>query len=465
MVINPHVTCAKVLDTLKYSGLTYTLNETPYSVYLTVRKKYTKEYSPSQHIDEHDTVDCKDTLAKLLQEEIANHNLTRQELAQKDEQLGRAVDVNNQNIQESREQHFRQVKTIDKLKDDLAQEVDEHNQSEHALRKLEEKIKQLEDRLEKETHDKKVEMVEIEALREKLEDAEQEIHNSHKLNSQLNEKIVHYEFKQAELASLDTAVLKAKVKDLEGTITGKDRLISLLKDQAQLSLKEITKLRQIPGSSEPVVSDTANMSQSDAPSHPDASLHLHSPQPCTPLDTPISSSLQSDTSTSDAQPTKILRSHMKVTTLDQNYNEPIIKSSENWSITCSNALESSPHSLILNTTESPLQDSPSGPDSRRNSEKFCQNCKNELPDDFDVTLPPPIYFYDFLAECPSPWLHYGYCTPCLVVARFTNNTTITEHIAHCPALLNQCFEGEHEDLITEYEQKEAELAGSAMIAP
>ena len=464
MVINPHVTCAKVLDTLKYSGLTYTLNETPYSVYLTVRKKYTKEYSPSQHIDEHDTVDCKDTLAKLLQEEIANHNLTRQELAQKDEQLGRAVDVNNQNIQESREQHFRQVKTIDKLKDDLAQEVDEHNQSEHALRKMEEKVKQLEDRLEKETHDKKVEMVEIEALREKLEDAEQEIHNSHKLNSQLNEKIVHYEFKQAELASLDTAVLKAKVKDLEGTITGKDRLISLLKDQAQLSLKEITKLRQIPGSSEPAVSDTANMSQSDAPSHPDASLHLHSPQPCTPLDTPISSSLQSDTSTSDAQPTKILRSHMKVTTLDQNYNEPIIKSSENWSITCSNALESSPHSLILNTTESPLQDSPSGPDSRRNSEKFCQNCKNELPDDFDVTLPPPIYFYDFLAECPSPWLHYGYCTPCLVVARFTNNTTITEHIAHCPALLNQCFEGEHEDLITEYEQKEAELAGSAMIA-
>ena len=184
MVINPHVTCAKVLDTLKYSGLTYTLNETPYSVYLTVRKKYTKEYSPSQHFHEHDTVDCKDTLAKLLQEEIANHNLTRQELAQKDEQLGRAVDVNNQNIQESREQHFRQVNTINELKDDLAQEVDEHNQSEHALRKLEEEVKHLKDKLEKETQDKKIKMVEIESLHEKLEDAEQEIHNSHKLNSQ-----------------------------------------------------------------------------------------------------------------------------------------------------------------------------------------------------------------------------------------------------------------------------------------
>ena len=85
MLINPHVTCAKVLDILKYSGLTCTPNETPCSVYLTVRKKFTKEYSP--------TVDCKDTVAQLLQEEIANHNLTRQELALKDEQLGRAVDT------------------------------------------------------------------------------------------------------------------------------------------------------------------------------------------------------------------------------------------------------------------------------------------------------------------------------------------------------------------------------------
>ena len=101
MLISPHATCAKVLDTVKYSGLTYTLNETPYSVYLTVRKKYTKEYSPSQHTSEHNKVDCKDTLAQLLKEEIANHNLTRQELALKDEQLGRSVEANNQNISTS----------------------------------------------------------------------------------------------------------------------------------------------------------------------------------------------------------------------------------------------------------------------------------------------------------------------------------------------------------------------------
>ena len=455
MVINPHVSCAKVLDTLKYSGLTYILNEIPYSVYLTVRKKYTKEYSPTQHINEHDTVDCKDTLAQLLQEEIANHNLTRQELVQKDEQLGRAVDANNQNIEESRHQHFLQVNTINQLTKDLAQEVDEHTQAEHAIRKLEEKVKILENRLEKEIEGNQSKKEKIESLQEKFEDAEQEIENSHKLIKELNAKTLHYEFKQAELASMDAAVLQAKVTDLEGTITGKDRLISLLKDQAQLSLREITKLRQTSDQfTSPPASDTPNM-----PSHHDTSLHPHSHHPCSSSDAPIPSSLQSDTSTTDVQPTKILRSHMKVTTVDLNYNLPIVESSQNISPSYNEILESSPPP---STSLSPLQHSSPGPDFSRNSETFCQNCKNELPDDFNVILPSPIYFYDFLAECPSPWLHYGYCTPCLVVARFTNNTSITKHIAQCPALLDQCWDGEHEDHILEYKEKEAELADSGL---
>ena len=459
MLINPHVTCAKVLDTLKYSGLTYTLNETPYSVYLTVRKKFTKEYSPSQHTSEQDTVDCKDTLAQLLQEEIANHNLTRQELAQKDEQLGIAVDANNQNIEESRHQHFLQVNTINNLTKDLAQEVAEHTQAEHAIRKLEEKLENLETRLEKEVKDKQDKSEEIESLHEKLEDAEQEIKNSHELIKKLNAKTLHYEFKQAELASMDVAVLKAKVTDLEGTITGKDRLISSLKDQAQLSLKEITELRQ----STLPASDIQNMPKSDNPSHHDTSLHPHLPHPSSSPDTPIPSSLQSDTSTPDVQPPKILRSHMKVTTVDQNFNLPIIESSQNFSLSYNETLESSPHSSTPPATSvSPFQHSSPGPEFSRNSETFCQNCKNELPDDFNVILPPPVYFYDFLAECPSPWLHYGYCTPCLVVARFTNNTSITEHIAQCPALLDQCWDGEHEDHISEYKEKEAELANSGL---
>ena len=60
-----------------------------------------------------------------------------------------------------------------------------------------------------------------------MEDAEQEIKNSHEVISNLNEKTLHYEFKQAELASLDVAVLKAKVTDLEKLSNKKVDLLPL----------------------------------------------------------------------------------------------------------------------------------------------------------------------------------------------------------------------------------------------
>ena len=221
-------------------------------------------------------------------------------------------------------------------------------------------------------------------------------------------------------------------------------------------------LRQIPGLSVPAASDTANLPHSEKPSHPNTSQHLHLPQPCLSSDTPKTSSLQSDTSTSNVQPNNIPWSLTNQTMVDQNYNLRTSESSQNSSITYSETLESSTPSYIPNTSLSPSQPSSPGPDDSRNSETFCQNCKNELSDDLNVTIPPPVYFYDFLAECPSPWLHYGYCTPCLVVARFTNNTSIIQHIARCPALLDQCWDGEHEDLISEYKEKEAMFADSGL---
>ena len=47
MQTNPHATCATILDNLCSSGLTYKLNETPFSVYLTIRKKFTKDHAPT----------------------------------------------------------------------------------------------------------------------------------------------------------------------------------------------------------------------------------------------------------------------------------------------------------------------------------------------------------------------------------------------------------------------------------
>ena len=85
-----------------------------------------------------------------------------------------------------------------------------------------------------------------------------------------------------------------------------------------------------------------------------------------------------------------------------------------------------------------------GPRNHTDPEKICQNFKSEISDDNDVQLPCLIYYYSFVNECSSPWLHYGYCTPCLEVVRFTNSKDIIDHITHYDVLVGQCFDGEHE---------------------
>ena len=78
-------------------------------------------------------------------------------------------------------------------------------------------------------------------------------------------------------------------------------------------------------------------------------------------------------------------------------------------------------------------------------ESLCNNCHNKPEnDDIDMDLPPPIYEPNFIHECPSLWLHYGYCSTCLELARFESlrrgqGNAIIEHIAQCPGLLNKGF--------------------------
>jgi hypothetical protein len=84
-------------------------------------------------------------------------------------------------------------------------------------------------------------------------------------------------------------------------------------------------------------------------------------------------------------------------------------------------------------------------------------------DDLDMKLPPPIYEPNFVHECPSPWLHFGYCFACFEVARFRSSergqgNEIIEHITQCPGLVDQCFDGYHEDHIKLYTERENEMA-------
>ena len=152
MVTNPHDTCAQILNTLRISGLTYTLNETPYSVYLTLRKKVLKEYTPQPLATGHDTQkhliyqktdktsDYQNTISKLqeaLTNEITNHNATKNELSHTETEAEKLVDYINDlnNIKKH------QTSVFYDLQAEHAEEADDHAKSERALQQLELSLK------------------------------------------------------------------------------------------------------------------------------------------------------------------------------------------------------------------------------------------------------------------------------------------------------------------------------------
>ena len=398
MLTNPHDTCAQIINTLRTSGLTYTLNETPYSVYLTLRKKFLKEYIPQTlnqatnkqndpKIDK--TSEYENTISKLreaLNNEIADHNATKNELSHTESEAEKLVEyINKIN---SKEEHSTSM--IHTLQIELAEEADGHSKSEHALQQLEGKMENLQLELqEKVNHVARV-IEEKEALTDKLEDAEQ------------------------------------AMRELENTVKEKNSVVSLLKDQIKLSKNEILKLHQTQSISAPPGTPLSSLSQTCTPpgishigtdlrtTHEGSNNNLSSDKHCNM--SPKNSSSRSSSSDSLATPSRI-----------------------------------SPPGTMISGTQSSIK----SPHYRRNCEKYCQNCKNEVSEDLDIEIPSPIYFYDFLSECPSPWLHYGYCRPCLEVAR-SSGSQITQHIAQCPAFIDQCWDGEHETLITHYENTESE---------
>ena len=393
MFTNPQDTCAQIINTLRTSGLTYSLKETPYSVYLTLRKKFIKEYSPQPLTQLHrapvdKTSEYENTISKLqeaLENELAQHNVTKHELAQTEVEAEKLVDhINNINDKKSSN-----LSMIHSLQKELAQEVDDHAKSEHALKQLEVKIATLQLELQQKVNHVENINEKNESLTEQLGDAEQ------------------------------------VTRELHNTVTQKNQVILLLKDQVKLSQNEISKLLQAQSISPPPI-------------------------------TPVLSSSQSGTASGLSHlGTDTLVRHAGINnneSFDENDNLPHNNTSSFSPISVS---MSSPFITTPETKASNEKSSTSSPRYRKNCEKYCQNCKNKLPADLDIEIPSPVYFYDFLSECPSPWLHYGYCSPCLEVAR-SSGTQITQHIAQCPAFIDQCWDGEHEDLVAHYEKTESE---------
>ena len=131
MHTSPHITCSKVLDTVRLSGLTYSLTETPYSTYISIRKKFTKGFSPitpssTSSLTSSSTSSVVDTnlfsndnQTQASEIEIANHNHTKNQLLLKEAELSKLTS------------------SITKLTQELSTEIDDHAESEQELRSLE----------------------------------------------------------------------------------------------------------------------------------------------------------------------------------------------------------------------------------------------------------------------------------------------------------------------------------------
>ena len=386
----------------------------------------------------------------MLELEKTQHNHTKLQLSLREGELIQSIHGNDQNIEESRKQLKDLQSSVANLSGDLAQEIDDHAKSEEAVRSLENRIEKLHSELEKEIKKNETSLEENESLREKLSDAEEAAINSQNLFRDLNAKLLKYELRNAELSNTDTGAMDSEIKALKGQIEGKDRIIALMKNQVELSLDEINHLRQL----QPSSTLTQNIDEFNQPHISDtASSSTHSSFP----------DLQSGTSQLGTNPPSMyghISNHTDndtmehITAVDKNDNLPPTIISQITAADGSGDFSDTPADISsISNQFSPRQSN------RTDPAKYCQNCQNEISDEVDVPLPPPVYLYSFISECPSPWLHYDYCTPCLEVARF-QNTDITGHIAQCEALVDQCWEGELENHVKFYQHREAEMANT-----
>ena len=170
---SPHVDCANILKALRSSGLVYYLNETPFSAYISVRKKYIKEYSASKGFTKSPTNDTGHTRNQITEENTKLKDALAQEVAE----------------------HNKTKLLIKAMKDELAQETDHREHSEHALRKLEFENKKQEDEIAKAVQYHADSVEETETLRNKLQDAEQASKIYTELNKKLTDKLVRLEFR------------------------------------------------------------------------------------------------------------------------------------------------------------------------------------------------------------------------------------------------------------------------------
>ena len=450
----PSVTCSKVLDTVRLSGLTYSLTETPYSAYLSIRKKFIKGFSPttptitslstsSGTFSPSPSTTSSAGLSKISSDTSASDQV-KADLNHTKAELSKLKKSYEKLASETRIEHSKLTSAVNKLTEELATEIDDHARSEHALRSLEEKNETVMNELDKQANENK-------ALRKNISDYEETVAHYQTFSQSLNHSLTQTQEKLTEAHNTEAGILRSKILELEGTVSGKNRIISLLKDQAVISSTEISDLKsklnalqlsqnyhstptQASPPCNPSLSDT-NASQPDAhtpqsniltltPStlHKLCDIHNHTVSASTHISQPVTSTgmvgdhkaitdpvndeHNSDTShgtlntlgnqiiPGDTLTDDLVHKEINDTDINDNlapntteYFHPLPQSSDDEAW---DALDPDSHSNTSHTSSiDPLT--------------HCKNCLNKPEnDDINMDLPPPIYELNFICECPSP---------------------------------------------------------------
>jgi hypothetical protein len=131
------------------------LTETPYSTYISIRKKFTKGFSPitpssTSSLTSSSTSSVVDTnlfsndnQTQASEIEIANHNHRKNQLLVNEAELSKLGEHYEKLVIETKSEQTKLTSSITKLKQELYTEIDDHAKSEQELRRLEEKCETL----------------------------------------------------------------------------------------------------------------------------------------------------------------------------------------------------------------------------------------------------------------------------------------------------------------------------------
>ena len=193
-MVNPaHYTCSKLLDGIKSSQLDFLLQETPYSVFLTIRKKYIKNFKPASK----DELFENESVIEDLKQENENLRNVAKEITIENEANKNKVTVLEKRLEQAEEDMLKHLENEKNQKSKLTDEID-------VLKKIKKKDN---DSIVRLTTDLSKSKSELKSLRKALA-------NTEKMNENLRDKADNLNVSKCNLVK-EKGKLVAEVKSLK----------------------------------------------------------------------------------------------------------------------------------------------------------------------------------------------------------------------------------------------------------